>query len=143
MSVTTRGKYRLDSMGISVATLRIDGGAMRKQETTDSLRAMLALLIEPTEKELLRWTCEAGTFFRYVTYNNRLLVLGPDTAHDLDRGIRHLLMTPLHSPGIVEIISNDAELCTQVRDLARAAEPATLHGPVVDNLLFPAAFSMQ
>lgn len=116
--------------------------ADRNAETTERLRALLARILFLTTTGEVHWERRVGSAHRYSTWNNNLLILGPDSPPADDGGLpRYLLITPFDSPDCIEVSSNDEALGETVSALVKAVDAATAgeppHDPfaVTDELL--------
>jgi hypothetical protein len=98
--------------------------AARDSATTARLRSLFAHILFLTTTGELRWERRYGSAHRYSSWNNNLLILGPDTAPDDERTPRYLLITPFDSPDCIEVNSNDPELGDTVRALVSAVDAA-------------------
>jgi hypothetical protein len=107
--------------------------ADRDAETTERLRSLLARILFLTTTGEVHWERRVGSAHRYSTWNNNLLILGPDAPATGDEGPpRYLLITPFDSPDCIEVCSSDEELGETVGALVRAVDAATEGEPPRD-----------
>ncbi|HEV2913052.1 MAG TPA: hypothetical protein VGX92_07030 [Pyrinomonadaceae bacterium] len=99
--------------------------AARDTETTERLRALFARILSLTTTGKLEWERRLGSAHRYSSWNNNLLILGPDVPPRDKTTPRYLLITPFDSPDCIEVNSNDEELGDTVRALVKAVDAAT------------------
>lgn len=106
--------------------------AARDSATTARLRALFAHILSQTTTGELHWERRHGSAHRYSSWNNNLLILGPDVPPDDERTPRYLLITPFDSPACIEVSSNDDELGDTVRALVKAVDAAIADQPPTD-----------
>src|SRR5258708_6198726 len=97
----------------------------RDAGVTERLRQLVAKAVSLTRAGGLNWQRQVGSAHRYASWNNNLLILGPDVSLSDTSVPRYLFVTPFDSPKCIEINSNDEELGQYVLDLVAAVETAT------------------
>jgi hypothetical protein len=100
--------------------------------TTERLRELLAQITALTTTGNIHWDRRANSAHRYASWNNNLLILGPDSPPDDTDVPRYLFITPFDSPDFIEVNSSDEELGAAVLALARAVEAQTRDEPPAD-----------
>lgn len=104
----------------------------RDVSVTDRLRKLMTKVISLTGAGGLQWQRQSGSAHRYASWNNNLLILGPDAPVSDTSVSRYLFVTPFDSPKCIEINSNDPELGQQVLDLVATVEAATINQTPTD-----------
>jgi hypothetical protein len=100
--------------------------------TTARLRELISKLIALTSDHVLHWERRVNTAHRYATWNNNLLILGPDAPLSDSSEPRYLFITPFDSPQCIEVSSNDEELGPALLKLVGTVEAATSDEPPSD-----------
>lgn len=106
--------------------------AARDSAMTARLRTLFTHILSLTATGELHWERRSGSAHRYSSWNNNLLILGPDVPPDDERTPRYLLITPFDSPDCIEVNSTDRELGDIVRALVGAVDAATAGKPPTD-----------
>lgn len=99
---------------------------------TELLHTLLAQVTSLTANGALHWEKQAHSSHRYAEWNDILLILGPDAPLEDRKTPRYLHVTPLFSPGWLEIRSDDADLRNSLMALVYAVEAATEYQPLTD-----------
>ena len=99
---------------------------------TDRLRKLVSEIKSLTDSHELQWERQIGSAHRYATWNNNLLILGPNAPQDDPKTPRYLFITPFDSAQHIEINSDDEALGSAVLDLVKAVEAASTNKKPVD-----------
>lgn len=100
--------------------------------TTDRLRKLVSKIKSLTESHELQWERQIGSAHRYASWDNNLLILGPNASQNDPATPRYLFITPLDSPQHIEINSEDEALGSAILDLVRTVESASANKKSVD-----------
>jgi hypothetical protein len=104
----------------------------RDPNTTARLSAMLKRLLHLTRSGEVDWQRQMGSAHRFATWSNHLFILGPTESPEESKAPRYLFITPLDSPGHIEINSSDQQLSPALYELIRAVDDATRSSTPVD-----------
>lgn len=104
----------------------------RDTAVTDRLRKLVLKVTALTKEGELRWQRKVGSAHRYASWNNNLMILGPDHPLSDTDVSRYLFITPFDSPECIELSSSDEELGQNVLDLIAAVELASNNDPPTD-----------